>query len=471
MNNAQNIITPVIPETITVHLGAPDQPAQNVTVPFPDYIKNVASSEIYPTWPESALRANILAQISFALNRIYTEYYRSKGYDFDITNSTAIDQSFINGRDIFENISQIVNDIFNSYLSRQGNVEPLFAQYCNGTTTTCAGLSQWGSVELANQGLSTYEILQNYFGDNIDIISNAPVQNIPASVPGRALRLGSSGNDVQSIQIRLNRISANYPAIPKINPVNSIFDKNTEDAVKEFQRIFNLTPDGIVGPATWYKIQFIYNGVKRLSELNSEGLTLEDVSRQYPEELSEGSTGLGVRLVQYYLSYISSYNNAIPPINIDGIYGPLTADAVRAFQTYVGLPVTGIVDEPTYIALYDAYRGIIQSLPDSQFVGTARPYPGFAVTLGQRNQYVRAIQEYLNLISETFPQIPSLNADGIFGNATLNAVEAYQNLAGLPVTGIVDFDTWQSIASLYDDLVKGSVVNEGQYPGGNVGGQ
>ena len=167
------MVLPVIPEYITVHLGEPDESAQNVTVSFPDYIKNVASSEIYPTWPESALRANILAQISFALNRVYTEYYRSRGYDFDITNSTAFDQSFVYGRDIFENISQIVDEIFNDYLVREGNIEPLFAVYCNGTTVTCDGLSQWGSVELANQGLVPYDILRNYYGDDIQIISNA----------------------------------------------------------------------------------------------------------------------------------------------------------------------------------------------------------------------------------------------------------------------------------------------------------
>ncbi|MBR6709015.1 MAG: spore cortex-lytic protein, partial [Clostridia bacterium] len=147
---------PYIPETVTVHLGAPDTNAPNITVSFPDYIKNVASSEIYPTWPENAIRANIYAQISYALNRIYTEYYRSRGYDFDITNSTAVDQSFVNGRDIFENISQIVDEIFNQYLRRQGAVEPLFAQYCNGTTVTCPGLSQWGTVELANRGYTPY---------------------------------------------------------------------------------------------------------------------------------------------------------------------------------------------------------------------------------------------------------------------------------------------------------------------------
>ena len=162
-----NIDRPVIPETITVHLGAPDQAAENVTIPFAEYIKNVASSEIYPTWPEAAIRANILAQISFALNRIYTEHYPSQGYDFDITNNTQYDQNFVRNRDIFENISQIVDDIFNDYVVRQGSIEPLFTQYCNGTTSTCDGLSQWGTVDLADQGLIPYEILQYYFGDDI----------------------------------------------------------------------------------------------------------------------------------------------------------------------------------------------------------------------------------------------------------------------------------------------------------------
>lgn len=168
---------PYIPESITVHLGPPDSSAANVTVSFPDYIKNVASSEIYPSWPENALRANIYAQISFALNRIYTEYYRSSGYSFDITNSTAVDQSFVNGRDIFENISQIVDEIFNEYLRRSGTVEPLFAQYCNGTTVTCEGLSQWGSVGSGQPGYTPYQILTYYFGDDIDIVRNTPVRH------------------------------------------------------------------------------------------------------------------------------------------------------------------------------------------------------------------------------------------------------------------------------------------------------
>ena len=211
-----------IPSQITVHLGAAaDQSAPNVTVSFPDYIKNVASSEIYPTWPENALRANIYAQISFALNRIYTEYYHSRGYDFDITNSTAADQSFVYGRNIFENISQIVDEIFNSYVVRQGSIEPLFTQYCNGTTVSCGGLSQWGSVALAQQGLTPYQILQRYFGDDINIVRNVPVSGLRPSAPTAPLALGSGGNDVTNVQIRLNRISKNYPAIPKAREITT----------------------------------------------------------------------------------------------------------------------------------------------------------------------------------------------------------------------------------------------------------
>ena len=252
---------PVVPEYITVHLGPPDQTAENVTVPFTDYIKNVASSEIYPTWPESALRANILAQISVALNRVYTEYYRGRGYDFDITSSTRYDQAYVPGRSTFENIDRLVDDSFNDYIVRQGNVEPLYAQFCDGVRTQCPGLSQWGSVDLAEQGLTPYEILQRYFGDNINIVFNAPVGDGTPSYPGRPLTRGSVGEDVRTIQQQLERIRRNYPAIPRITEISNVFDQETEDAVRAFQRIFNLEEDGIVGKATWYKIKMIYNGV------------------------------------------------------------------------------------------------------------------------------------------------------------------------------------------------------------------
>mgnify|MGYP002508489553 FL=1 len=279
--------TPFIPSTITVHLGRPDQPAQNVTVPFPDYIKNVASSEIFPTWPENAIRANVYAQVSFALNRIYTEWYRSQGYDFDITNTTAFDQSFVNGRNYFEDVSRIVDDLFNNYVRRQGAVEPLFTAYCDGRQTNCNGLKQWDTVSLANEGKTPYEILQFFYGDDIDIVS-APVRVNAPSYLGIPLSLGAVGNDVQAMQIRLNRISRNYPAIPKIAAVDGNFGADTEAAVRRFQEIFGLNPDGVIGKETWYRIGYIYTSVKKLSELNSEGVTLAEIDRQYPNELKAG---------------------------------------------------------------------------------------------------------------------------------------------------------------------------------------
>lgn len=456
---------PTIPETITVHLGPPGSDARNVTVPFVDYIKNVASSEIYPTWPESAIRANIYAQISFALNRIYTEYYRSRGYDFDITNTTQNDQYFVEGRDYFENISQIVDEIFDSYIRRQGAVEPLFAQYCDGVQTQCPGLSQWGTVTLAEEGLFPYAILQNYYGNNIDIVMDVPLTEPDTSVPSIPLRLGMAGDDVRRLQIRLNRISKNYPAIPKISPADGYFGGETEEAVREFQRIFNLTPDGVVGRATWYSILRIYNSVKKIANLNSEGITLEEVSRQFPEVLQQGSEGTGVRLLQYFLSYIAAFVPAVQPTNIDGFFGPATTQAVRSFQQNYSLPVTGVVDETTWYTIYNAYQGLIASIPPQFMEGTAVPYPGFALRVGTENEYVSVLQEYLNYIGKTYTQIPFVPVTGYFGALTYNAVSAFQRLFGLEEDGVADVETWNAIIEIYEDLYSGSTTTPGQYPG------
>ena len=194
-----SVVLPYIPQRITVHLGPPNSDAENVTVSFSDYVKNVASSEIYPTWDESALRANILAIVSFALNRVYTEFYRSRGYPFDITSSTAYDQFFVKGRSFFDNVSRLVDELFNDYLRRPGFVEPLAAKFCNGTTVTCEGLSQWGSQNLAEQGYSSVDILRSYYG-NVEIVPNAPIRGNVSSYPGTPLRRGSSGPNVVVIQ-------------------------------------------------------------------------------------------------------------------------------------------------------------------------------------------------------------------------------------------------------------------------------
>lgn len=456
---------PYIPETVTVHLGPPSSDAPNVTVPFVEYIANVASSELYPTWPENALRANIYAQISFVLNRIYTEYYRIRGYDFDITNSTAFDQYFVNQRDLFENVVQIVNEIFDTYIVRQGSVEPLFAQYCNGTTVTCDGLSQWGTVSLANQGYTPYEILQYYYGDDIDLVNNAPVMNITSSLPDRLLRLGTAGDDVRQIQIRLNRISDNYPSIPKIAIPDGVFSFDTEEAVRQFQSVFSLPEDGIVGKSTWYAIQFIYNAVKRLNELDSEGIALSEVTQQYEGESGPGSQGNPVRNIQYLLRYISEFYSTVPPVEIDGIYGPATESAVSAFQRQVDLPITGRVDFATWDRLYRSYLGLIETIPFQYVEGNVLPYPGIPLRLGSETDAVRVLQEYLNFVGQTYTQIPPINVTGYFGNQTQQAVLTFQRLFGIPTTGTVAAVTWDALADLYSDLYNGSRLGEGQYPG------
>lgn len=461
---------PYIPEEITVHLGPPDTAARNVTVPFTDYIKNVASSEIYPTWPESALRANIYAQISFALNRVYTEYYRSRGYDFDITSSTAYDQSFFYGRDIFENISDIVDEIFNSYLVRQGFIEPLFAQYCDGERVRCPGLSQWGSLSLAEQGYTPYQILTYYYGDDIDIVRTDDVRGITGSVPPVPLSRGSSGPDVQLIQTRLNRIATNYPAIPKISPANGVFGEGTEEAVRAFQSVFGLSQDGIVGEATWYAIGRIYSAVKRLSELYSEGLTLSDVSTQYPSRLALGSTGQGVEVLQYYLRYVAGFLPTVPSVEVDGVFGPATERAVRAFQEAYGLSPDGVVGLVTWDRLYDVYLGFSSTVSYAELDGLALPYPGEILGPGSEGDAVRALQEYLNFIARYYPAIPTVEADGVFGPATARAVDAFETQFGLPPTREgVNAAVWNAIAREYDDLYLSEQANEGQFPGYAVG--
>lgn len=350
-------VTPYVPQRITVHLGSPSSNAANVTVPFVDYVKNVASSEIYPTWDESALRANIFAIVSFALNRVYTEFYRSRGYDFDITNSTAFDQAFVNGRSYFENISRLVDELFNDYLRRPGFVEPLAAKFCNGTTVTCEGLSQWGSQYLAQQGFNSQQILRNYYG-NVETVLNAPVRGITSSYPGTPLRRGSSGPNVVVIQVALNRISQNYPAIPKIPAVDGIFGSRTEAAVRAFQQIFGLSADGIVGPATWNELVRLYTAVTQLAELRSQGQQFYAINWSPPNALAPGDSGEKVRLLQYMLSVLSTHIPSIPPLSVDGVYGQATRAAVLAAQRRFGLPETGTVGPQTWDEIYAQYSGI-----------------------------------------------------------------------------------------------------------------
>ncbi len=455
---------PIIPQMITVHLGRPDTYAANVTVPFIDYIKNVASSEIYPTWPENALRANIYVQVTFALNRIYTEWYRSRGYPFDITSSTQYDQAYVHGRDIFSNISDLVDELFNDYVRRQGYVEPLFTQFCNGTTVTCDGLSQWGTVGLANRGMTPFEILQYYYGQDIEIVYNAPVGSISPSYPGYPLGPGADTRAIRILQFRLNRVSRNYPAIPKL-VIDGLYGPSTADAVKAFQRIFDLTPDGIVGEATWYKLEKVYVAVKNLAELQSEGYSLEELGAQFPEALRMGMRGNPIRILQHRLGLIAAFYSGIPEVSVDGIFGEGTREAVVAFQNRFGLNPDGVVGAATWSEIYRIYRDIIDSELLLAREELPQPFDGEILRIGSRGNAVSDLQVYLNTVRTVWQEIPLLPVTGYFGDETRNAVRIFQQSANLSPDGVVGKETWDTLTSLYTDIQTGLGRNNGQFPG------
>lgn len=436
---------PVVPEYITVHLGAPDAAAPNVTVPFTAYLKNVAASELYPTWNENALRANLLTQSSVALNRVYTEFYRSRGYDFDITANTQYDQAYVDGRATFENINTLVDELFNNYIVRRGSIEPLYAQFCDGVRTQCRGLSQWGSEELGQQGRTPYEILQYYYGQDIDLVYNAPVGDSTPSYPGRPLSRGSTGEDVRILQRQLERIRKNYPALPAIPSLSGIYDKPTEDAVRGFQRIFNLTQDGIVGKATWYRVKSVYNGVKSLSEVSSEGLTLSEAQRQFPKVLRLGDRGIGVETIRFYLAFLGFFLPELPPIRISDFFDEDLQNAVFAFQSTYGLPVDGIVGRATWNAMQNDYEQTMYRLPDEyrQFAGEV--YPGRFLVEGDTGSSVMLLQTRLNQLAAQTNGLPTIAVDGIFGAATAAAVRAVQTRLGYSATGAVGPVLWAYI--------------------------
>lgn len=443
---------PTIPEDIMVHLGPPDSNAENILVPFPYYIKNVASSEIFPTWPTSAIRANVLAIITFALNRVYNEWYRSKGYDFDITSSTAYDQKFIPDREIYDNISLVVDDIFDSYVRKKGTVGPYFTAFCNGTTVTCGGLSQWGTVSLAEQGKNSFEILQNYYGNDIEIVSDVIVKDPDFSYPGTPLKLGDIGNDVARIELQLNRIADNYPAIPKIN-VGGVYGPETQASVKKFQEIFNYEPTGIVDKSTWYAINYIFTSVKELGELTSEGLKYEDLFRPFDTELQLGDKGYEVTALQYYLNLIGNTYMSVDATEITGVFDNQTEKAVKQFQTLVGLEPTGVVKLTTVREVQNIYNRIVDSIPPEKIELYPDLYPGFVLSLGSTDPNVTKIQRDLNLITQNDTTIPFVEITGVYDEQTDKAVRVIQERYGLPINGIVGPVTWYRIIQLYRTLI------------------
>ena len=454
----------IIPKNITVHLGKPAASARNVTVSFRRYIANVASSEVYPTWPESALRANIHCQISLALNRIYTEWYPSRGYSFNITNSTSYDQYYVHGRTVFDVMVRLTDDIFNTYLRKTGTVNPYYSEYCDGKSVTCPGLKQWGTVTLAKQGKTPLQILKYYYGSDIEIVRTNNIQAIPQSYPGSPLRQGDSGTAVFTLQRQLNRIAKDYPFFGKLS-VDGVFGPRMVSTVKTFQRQFNLTADGVVGRQTWYKISYIYVSVKDLAELTSEGETssgtLSDGSWG-GTALRTGSTGSAVEQVQFWLNTLAQYESAIPSLAVDGRYGTSTASAVRAFQRRYGLTVDGVVGRETWNAIYNEFRSI-QS--DN---GTPNAYPGTALREGASGQNVRLVQFWLKIARTVYSRLNDLTVDGKFGAATTAAVKQFQTYFGLTSDGVVGRTTWNKLYEVYNDIANRLLspsLRPGEYPG------
>lgn len=450
----------IIPKRITVHLGRPTSSGENLNVDFIYYIKNVASSEIYPTWNENALRANIYCQISLTLNRIYTEWYPSKGYNFDITNSTAYDQAFVKNRNIFDNISKIVDEIFNEFIQKDAYAEPYYAEYCDGKIAQCPGLKQWGTQTLALQGYSVLGILQYYYGNLIQIVTSNHIQEIKQSYPGTPLRIGSRGIDVTQIQKQLNAIAINYPAITPIFPIDGIFGMQTDSAVRIFQRQFNLSVDGVVGKSTWYKISYIYVAVRKLAELTSLGIQNEIYNGAYPgTPLRYGDKGVQVQFLQYLLQAIATYDSDIRMIpTVDGDFGNNTYQSVLSFQRKYHLTVDGIVGMTTWNKIYSIFQNYEQNITGPYPIP---PYPQTTYQLGATGENVRLIQEALNVVGTLYSSIPVLVVDGLFGQNTAQAVRTFQRIANLNPDGIVGVNTWNALFTLAAQIQNGDLPSVG----------
>ena len=454
----------IVPKNITVHLGRPAASARNVTVSFRDYIANVASSEVYPTWPIEALKANIHCQISLALNRIYTEWYPSKGYTFNITNSTSYDQYYVHGRTVFDVMVKLTDDIFNTYIRKTGTVNPYYSEYCDGKSVTCPGLKQWGTVTLANQGRNALSILKYYYGSDIEIVRTSNIQSIPRSYPGSPLRRGDRGTAVFTLQRQLNRITKDYPFLGKLT-VDGVFGSRMAATVRAFQKQFNLTADGMVGRQTWYKISYIYVSVKDLAELTSEGETSNGTLSDGTwggTILRTGSTGSAVEQLQFWLNTLAQYDSAIHSVTVDGVFGSGTAAAVRAFQRKYGLTVDGVVGRTTWTEVYDQFRSI-QS--DN---GTPNAYPGTALRQGSSGQNVRLVQFWLKIARTVYSSLNNVTVDGIFGSSTAAAVRRFQTYFGLTSDGVVGRTTWNKLYEVYNDIANRLLspsLRPGEYPG------
>lgn len=414
---------------------------------------------VCPAWPEQALRANILAQISLALNRVWTEWYPSRGYTFNITGSPAVDQAFTEGRTVYAVMERLTAELFSTYVRRTGDAEPYFTEYCDGKLVTCKGMKQWGTVDRANEGKTALQILRYYYGNDVNLVTTNNIASIPESYPGTALRRGSTGTAVRILQRQLDRIAKDYQAFGKPT-VNGTFDAETESSVKAFQKYFSLTADGVVGRSTWYKISYIYVSVKELAQLTSEGESMDATvtGGTWPGVvLRRGDTGTYVELVQFWLSTLAEFDTDIPDLTVDGNFGAGTERSVKAFQTKAGLTADGVVGQATWDALYLAWVDV-----QSDMGGTA--YPGTALRTGSKGNEVRLVQFWLRVAADNYSTLQTVTVDGNFGSGTAAAVKAFQSLFGLTADGVVGRATWTKLNEV-GIAVANKLVDPGVKPG------
>ena len=439
---------PVVPENITVHLGRPKDNAEDITVAFTDYINNVAACEIYPTWPKEALKANIYAITTFALNRVYNEWYKSEGYNFDITSSPAYDQTYIKGHEVYENIGEIVKNVFNDYLYKEGQVSPIFAAYCDGRRLKCDGLKQWGTVELANSGKKALDICKTYYGASTKLMENAKTSSNLEGYPGFVLKVGTFGNPVYAVERDLERITKNYPYIDYKTTGKGIYTDKLKESVMRFQEIFNLKETGEVDKSTWYKIKYIYSSVKKLENLYSEGITIKDANFKYKDELKYGDTGIEVSYLNYFLNAISFVDNNIPNLKTNSVFSDNTRSMVRAFQKNYGLEETGIVDYKTFSKIGETYNTILTSYKDKYKDFVDDLYPNKFLSLGDSGEEVKRLQRYLLKICKYDKSIPGVKVNSKFDELTDSSIRKLQKDYNFEINGIVGPLLWKKIVEL-----------------------
>lgn len=402
----------ILPQSVTVHMGKPDETAENKTVSFPEYMKNTASSEIDPTLPEKTIRRRVSLLLQFALGRIGGRFYRNRGYPFDVTALPQYDRKFSGHGRTYENVNRIVNEIL------------------DGIT----GTPLHGSERMEGEKKA------------------APVSG--QVYPGYPLKAGSSGAAVQAVQLELNRIAENYPSIAPIALPNGVFGTDTEEAVRQFQRISGIVPDGVVGRDTWYKLRHVYEGVRRFSGLLYDGKILQASDHSFTGSLKDGAFGQSVGETQYHINVVSYFYPQVPSVALDEFYGPKTAAAVKAFQKLSYLVEDGIVGQNTWHSMGVSCGNIMGCVngcfPAGYAENRAAAYPGYVLSKGMENSDVGRLQKYLDGISLYYGTIPQMAQTGVYDEATAAAVAALQQQNGITATGAVDGETWDLIARLYD---------------------